>query len=76
LISDQAKPKLLGVEGQRAVVRGAIRLLRHYVVLWTKLYRSEQRYVAVSLPQLGELAGLSQRNSAFVSVLERQPSKR
>jgi DNA-binding MarR family transcriptional regulator len=30
-----------------------------YVVLWTKLYRSEQRSVAISLQQLGELAGLS-----------------
>jgi hypothetical protein len=30
-----------------------------YVVLWTKLYRSEQRSVALSLQHLGELAGLS-----------------
>ena len=30
-----------------------------YVVLWTKLYRSEQRSVAISLQQLSELAGLS-----------------
>ena len=30
-----------------------------YVVLWTKLYRSEQRSVAISLQQLGEFAGLS-----------------
>jgi hypothetical protein len=30
-----------------------------YVVLWTKLYRSEQRSIAVSLQQLAELAGLS-----------------
>jgi len=30
-----------------------------YLVLWTKLYRSEQRCIAVSLRQLGELAGLS-----------------
>jgi DNA-binding MarR family transcriptional regulator len=30
-----------------------------YIVLWTKLYRSEQRSVALSLQQLGELAGLS-----------------
>jgi DNA-binding MarR family transcriptional regulator len=30
-----------------------------YVVLWAKLYRSEERCIAVSLLQLGELAGLS-----------------
>ena len=30
-----------------------------YVVLWTRLYRSEQRVVAVSLQQLAELTGLS-----------------
>ena len=30
-----------------------------YVVLWTQLYRSEQRSIAVSLQQLAELAGLS-----------------
>ena len=30
-----------------------------YVILWTKLYRSEERCIAVSLQQLGELAGLS-----------------
>jgi DNA-binding MarR family transcriptional regulator len=30
-----------------------------YVVLWTKLYRSEQRSIGVSLNQLSELAGLS-----------------
>jgi len=30
-----------------------------YVVLWTRLYRSEQRSVAVSLQQLAELTGLS-----------------
>jgi DNA-binding MarR family transcriptional regulator len=30
-----------------------------YLVLWTKLYRSEQRRIAVSLQQLAELAGLS-----------------
>ena len=30
-----------------------------YVVLWTQLYRSEQRSTAVSLQQLGELSGLS-----------------
>jgi DNA-binding MarR family transcriptional regulator len=30
-----------------------------YVVLWTKLYRSEQRSITLSLQQLGELAGLS-----------------
>src|SRR5580658_2103667 len=30
-----------------------------YVVLWTHLYRSEERSVAVSLQQLAELTGLS-----------------
>jgi hypothetical protein len=30
-----------------------------YVVLWTRLYRSEERSVAVSLQQLAELTGLS-----------------
>jgi DNA-binding MarR family transcriptional regulator len=30
-----------------------------YIVLWTKLYRSEERSIAVSLQQLAELAGLS-----------------
>jgi DNA-binding MarR family transcriptional regulator len=30
-----------------------------YVVLWTKLYRSEERSVAVSLQELAELTGLS-----------------
>jgi DNA-binding MarR family transcriptional regulator len=30
-----------------------------YVVLWTRLYRSEERTVAVSLQQLAELTGLS-----------------
>src|SRR5580698_1498849 len=30
-----------------------------YLVLWTRLYRSEQRSVAVSLQQLAELTGLS-----------------
>lgn len=30
-----------------------------YVVLWTKLFRSEQRAVGVSLQQLAELSGLS-----------------
>jgi DNA-binding MarR family transcriptional regulator len=30
-----------------------------YVVLWTRLYRSEERTIAVSLQQLAELTGLS-----------------
>jgi hypothetical protein len=30
-----------------------------YVVLWTRLYRSEEKRVAVSLQQLAELTGLS-----------------
>ena len=30
-----------------------------YVVIWTLLYRSEQKSIAVSLQQLGELSGLS-----------------
>ncbi len=30
-----------------------------YVVLWTRLYRSEQRSTAISLQQLADLAGLS-----------------
>lgn len=30
-----------------------------YVVLWTRLYRSEQRRIALSLQQFSELAGLS-----------------
>jgi hypothetical protein len=30
-----------------------------YVVMWTKLYRVEQRSIAVSLEQLAELTGLS-----------------
>lgn len=30
-----------------------------YAVLWTKLYRSEERRIALSLQQLAELAGLS-----------------
>jgi DNA-binding MarR family transcriptional regulator len=30
-----------------------------YIVLWTRLYRSEQRSVAISLQQLAELSGLS-----------------
>ena len=30
-----------------------------YLVLWTRLYRSKQRSVAVSLQQLAELTGLS-----------------
>jgi hypothetical protein len=29
-----------------------------YVILWTRLYRSEERTVAVSLQQLAELTGL------------------
>ncbi|HUA62397.1 MAG TPA: helix-turn-helix domain-containing protein [Verrucomicrobiae bacterium] len=30
-----------------------------YLVLWTRLYRSEQRRTAVSLQQLADLSGLS-----------------
>ena len=30
-----------------------------YLVLWTQLFRSEQRSIALSLQQLAELAGLS-----------------
>jgi len=30
-----------------------------YVVLWTRLYRAEERSVAISLQQLAELTGLS-----------------
>jgi len=30
-----------------------------YIVLWTKLYRAEQRSIAVSLQELAELSGLS-----------------
>ena len=30
-----------------------------YVVLWTRLYRAEQRSTAVSLQQLADLSGLS-----------------
>jgi DNA-binding MarR family transcriptional regulator len=30
-----------------------------YLVLWTKLYRAEQRSTAISLQQLTELSGLS-----------------
>src|SRR5271156_6884026 len=30
-----------------------------YVVLWARLYRSEERSVAISLQQLAELTGLS-----------------
>ncbi len=44
-----------------------------YVVLWTKLYRSEQRNVALSLQQLGELAGLSKSAvQAAVRLLKRR----
>jgi hypothetical protein len=30
-----------------------------YIVLWTKLFRAEQRSIGVSLQELAELAGLS-----------------
>jgi DNA-binding MarR family transcriptional regulator len=44
-----------------------------YVVLWTKLYRSEQRCVALSLQQLGELAGLSKSAvQAAIRLLKRR----
>ena len=44
-----------------------------YVVLWTKLYRSEQRSVALSLQQLGELAGLSKSAvQAAIRLLKRR----
>lgn len=44
-----------------------------YVVLWTKLYRSEQRSVALSLEQLGELAGLSKSAvQAAIRLLKRR----
>ena len=44
-----------------------------YVVLWTGLYRSEQRTIAISLRQFVELTGLS--NSAVqraICLLERR----
>ena len=42
-------------------------------VLWTKLYRSEQRSVALSLQQLGELAGLSKSAvQAAIRLLKRR----
>jgi DNA-binding MarR family transcriptional regulator len=40
-----------------------------YVVLWTRLYRSEERSVAVSLQQLAELTGLSK--SAVQAAIRR-----
>ena len=44
-----------------------------YTVLWTKLYRSEQRSVALSLQQLGELAGLSKSAvQAAIRLLKRR----
>ncbi len=44
-----------------------------YVILWAKLYRSEQRSVALSLRQLGELAGLSKSAAqAAIRLLKRR----
>lgn len=44
-----------------------------YVVLWTRLYRSEERSVAVSLQQLAELTGLSRSAvQAAVRLLKRR----
>jgi DNA-binding MarR family transcriptional regulator len=44
-----------------------------YVVLWTALFRSEQRRVAVSLRQLAEYAGLSKSAvQAAIRLLNRR----
>jgi len=44
-----------------------------YVVLWTRLYRSEERSVAVSLQQLAELTGLSKSAvQAAIRLLKRR----
>jgi len=44
-----------------------------YVVLWTQLYRSEQRSTALSLKQLAELSGLSKSAvQRSVRVLKRR----
>jgi len=44
-----------------------------YVVLWTQLYRSEQRSTAVSLQQLGELSGLSKSTAqGAIRLLKRR----
>ncbi|MGD0425680.1 MAG: helix-turn-helix domain-containing protein [Candidatus Acidiferrales bacterium] len=44
-----------------------------YVVLWTRLYRSEERSVAISLQQLAELTGLSKSAvQAAIRLLKRR----
>ena len=44
-----------------------------YLVLWTGLYRSEQRSLSISLQQLAELSGLSKSAvQAAVRVLRRR----
>ncbi len=44
-----------------------------YIVFWTKLYRSEQRSIAVSLQELSELTGLSKSAvQGAIRVLKRR----
>jgi len=44
-----------------------------YVVLWTQLFRSEQRSIALSLQRLSELAGLSKSAvQAAIRLLRRR----
>lgn len=44
-----------------------------YLALWTRLYRTEQKEVAISLSQLAELTGLSKSTvQAGVRVLKRR----
>jgi DNA-binding GntR family transcriptional regulator len=44
-----------------------------YIVLWTQLYRSEQRSTAVSLQQFVELTGLSKTSvQRSIRLLERR----
>jgi len=44
-----------------------------YIVLWTALYREEQRHVALSLRQLAESSGLSKSSvQAAIRLLQRR----
>ena len=43
-----------------------------YIVLWTQLYRSEQRRIAISLQQYSEFTGLIRRG--LIKVVKPNPT--
>jgi hypothetical protein len=51
-VLDVLLPDLVGHDGSPAA-------FLVYVILWTRLYRSEQRSIGISLQQFAELTGLS-----------------